>query len=88
MKEFIIFESLMFLNYKDLLNTSIVNKSFHKVYHDHYDHFWEEVLVNSPEIIYIKRKDCSTLKSKNYAYSYSNKSNKQKMLYNFLKHLK
>ena len=46
MKEFIIFETFMFLGHKDLLNVCVVNKSFNKVYNDYYEHineFYDEV---------------------------------------------
>ena len=48
MEEFIVFETFLFLSYKDLLNASIVNKSFHKVYNDYKEYLWEEIFNNSP----------------------------------------
>jgi len=88
MEEFIVFETFLFLSYKDLLNASIVNKSFHKVYNDYKEYLWEEIFNNSPEALYIKGENFSTFRTKNYALSYGNKFNKINMFYNFLKHLK
>lgn len=88
MREFIIFETFMFLGHEDLLNACVVNKSFNKVYNDYYEHFWEEILINNKDISYIKTSESSTLRVKNYAYSYNNKFDKRDMFFKFLKHLK
>ena len=88
MREFIIFETFMFLNHEDLLNACIVNKSFNSIYSKYYEHFCEHILINNKDISYIKTNESSTLRVKNYAYSYNNKFDKRDMFFIFLKHLK
>ena len=86
--EYLFIEIIQYLDYKNLSEVCLLNKSSKSLYNKYYYFLWSSLIESNKNIKFIKYDNQSTIKHKSYGISYSNNMDIKEIFNIFVNSLK